>query len=78
MKKIEKLEFSKSGLILGGKKYGLGIHKVEIEGPEEIKIYLSKYIINEHFEEMIKQEEYKDFNNPYDLIQYENIKIVEE
>lgn len=78
MKNAEKIEFSKNGLIIDGKKYGIGISKMIIESPSDIKVYLSKYVIIMHFDEMIKQEEYKDFCNPYDLTCYENIKLIEE
>ena len=78
LKKIEKLEYIRGkGIIVDDKKYGLGISKVEIDGCK-IKVYISKSIILKNFDKMIKEEEWKDYNNPYDLIQYENIKIVEE
>lgn len=77
LKKIEKLEYIRGkGIIIDNKKYGLGISKVEIDGCE-IKVYIGKSILKS-FDELIKEKKWKDYNNPYDLIRYENIKIVEE
>lgn len=77
LKNIEKLEYIKGkGIIVDGKKYGIGISKVEIDG-NRIKVYIGKSILKS-FDEMIKEKQFEDYDNPYDLIQYENIKIVEE
>lgn len=74
--KADKIEFSKEGLIIDGKKYGLGIIKIEIEGINIIKIYAREY---KNFEEMKKlYPEWDDMNNPIELSEYENIKIIEE
>ncbi len=78
MNKLESFEYKeKEGIIIDGKKYGLGIAKVEIES-FGIKIYINKGSIIENFEEWVKEQEWKDYNNPYDLIKYENIRIIEE
>lgn len=77
LKNIEKLEYIKGkGIIVDGKKYGLGISKVEIDGVK-IRVYIGKSILKS-FEEMIKEKQWEDYNNPYDLIKYENINIIEE
>lgn len=76
--KLESFEYKKNvGIIIDGKKYGLGITKVEIDGLR-IKIYINKGSIAKSFEEWLKEQELKDYNNPYDLIKYENIRIIEE
>lgn len=74
--KANKIEFSKDGLIIDNKKYGLGITKVEIEDIRNIKIYIR---IMKNFEENKKlYPEWEDINNPLELRKYENIKLIEE
>lgn len=75
--KLEKFEYLENkGLIIDNKKYGTGITKIEIDG-FDIKIHIHKDFVNKYnFDDSI--EGLEDYNNPYDLIKYENIKIIEE
>jgi len=75
--KLEKFEWIKNnGLYVNNKKYGFGITKLEIDGTD-IKIYISKKTAL-NFDEMIKNNNAEDFCNPYELKEYENVKIIEE
>lgn len=58
----------KDGLFINGEKYGAGITKVEILGPNEINIYAVKWYKKEGIYE-------KDFHKIDELEKYENINV---
>ena len=58
-----------NGLFINGDKYGMGITRVEIDGPNEIKIYVVPWYK--------KIKNYEDYNKIEKLNKYENISIIE-
>ncbi len=72
--KIEKFEFNKDGLLIGDKKYGLGIYKLEIEDIETINVYISTFSCD-NFDNI---EGFEKYSNPRDLSKYENIHLIED
>ena len=58
----------KDGLFINGEKYGACITKLEINGPNEIIIYATKWYKKNKFYE-------NDFHKVEELEKYENIKL---
>ena len=59
-----------NGLFINGDKYGMGITRVIIDGPNEIKIYVTPWYK--------KIKDYEDFHKIKELNKYENVSIIED
>ena len=68
---LEKIEFTKEGLLIDNKKYGMGITKIEIESIYRINVYVSPNY--KSLDELTKE---KGYCNPEDLTKYKNIKLI--
>ena len=67
--KAEEIIFKGSkGLFINGEKYGACITKLEINGPDEIVVYATKWYKKDKFYD-------RDFHKVEELEKYENIKV---